>query len=112
MIEAQPSLIDTAIDLAQRQFAALDAGDINAYIASQPEYAAVCASIEALDPRELRAGRRKLELLLASDHRTRAALGRLRDDTALRIGSLRRANRVADAYLPSSGPRFATRREA
>jgi len=109
---AETSLIDSAIELAQRQLAALDAGDLNTYVASQPEYAALCASIEALEPRDLRAGRRKLELLAACDHRTRATLDRLRDETALRIGSLRRANRVADAYLPTSGPLFASRREA
>ncbi|MCZ2109325.1 MAG: hypothetical protein LC118_07145 [Dehalococcoidia bacterium] len=109
---ARGSLIDTAIELAQHQLAALDAGDLDAYFASQPQYAGICSCIAKLDPRELRAGRRKLELLLACDNRTRATLERLRDDVALRIGSLRQANRVAAAYLPSPGARFATRREA
>lgn len=112
MSAGEPTIVETALELSRRQLAALEAGDFDGYAESLPEYARICDQIDALEVRDLRASRQQLDLLIASDGLTRESLGRLKDEAAQRIGSLRRADRMADAYLPAPGPRFATHRDA
>ncbi len=92
--------VRAAVELAERQLAALRVGDIDGFLAGLDAYEGTCLSLAGLSPPEADLeARLLLERLLAIDRLVRAELARELNRVSVKLAAMRRGRNAAGAYF-------------
>jgi len=91
--------VAVALELAGRQLARLQAGDVNGFIDNVEEYARACDAVAVLAPDGDSGVIEAIEQLIAANHAASAELASLMSVAAGRLAGLQQSRQAATAYL-------------